>query len=317
VRMQKPLQLTHPVTKLPYGWKPAERTVGRHFDRQQEGLNHKNPGRAPGHTVASLFAVALLAYELMTTTLLNVFHCTATNIGDRMCGPAQYLWPKMAQVAPIPVKMPADVDTVIFGGGQIFSQIDMLSDKNTDRKKPAKLVAWGVGLPVHGAKDETVIRVARRFDLFSTRNYDWRDELQFVPCASCLCSLFDLSKSPTHDLVIYNHRKKPGVVDVPDGVPTMTNSLEDPRIAVDFIASGDTIVTSSYHGVYWAQLLGRRVVCIPYGTKFLTFQNAPTFALQHSWMTSLRSAVRFPPMLEEYRSLNQAFAKNVEQLWNG
>jgi hypothetical protein len=252
----------------------------------------------------------------MTTTLLNAFHCTATNIGDRMCGPAQYLWPKLARAAPIKKNLPEDIGTIIFGGGQIFAQLDMLSAKNTEIRKPANLIAWGVGLPVHGAKDDAVFRVAQRFNAFSTRNYDWREDLHFVPCASCLSSLFDLSKSPTYDLVIYNHRKKPGAVKVPDGVPVMNNSTTDPKLVVDFITSGDTIVTSSYHGVYWAQLLGRRVICIPYSSKFLTFQNAPSFASQDSWKASLRSAKRFPPMLEDYRYLNQEFAKQVEHLWN-
>lgn len=233
-----------------------------------------------------------------------------------MCGPAPYLWPKMAQVTPIQKNLPEGIDAIILGGGQIFAQLDMLSSMNIERSKPAKLISWGVGLPVHGSKDDTVFRVAQRFNAFSTRNYDWRENLHFVPCASCLSSLFDLSRSPTHDLVIYNHRKKPGAAKVPNGVPVMTNSIENPRLAVDFIASGETIVTSSYHGVYWAQLLGRRVVCIPYSTKFQTFQNAPSFASKDSWITALRSAKKFPPMLEEYRYLNQEFAKRVEHLWN-
>jgi hypothetical protein len=252
----------------------------------------------------------------MTTRLLNVFHCTADNIGDRMCGPSQYLWPSIAQVAPFGKKLPEDIDAVIIGGGQVFAQLDVLSAEYAHRKDPASLVAWGVGLPLHGVKDRNVHIVAQRFRAFSTRNYDWKDELHFVPCASCLSPSFDTPKTPTHDLVIYGHRKKPGAMDVPKGVPVMTNSVDDPLLAINFIASGDTVVTSSYHGVYWAQLLGRRVVCIPYNSKFQTFQNSPSFASSSNWRHSVGSAKRFPPMLEEYRSINRSFARSVEQIWN-
>jgi hypothetical protein len=252
----------------------------------------------------------------MTTRLLNVFHCSADNIGDRMSGPSQYLWPSITQVAPFRKTLPEGNDAVILGGGQVFAQLDLLSAENAERKDPASLVAWGVGLPLHGVKDGIVHRVAQRFRAFSTRNYDWRDELHFVPCASCLSPSFDIAKTPTHDLVIYNHRKMPGAMDVPNGVPVMTNSVDDPMLAIDFIASGDTVVTSSYHGVYWAQLLGRRVVCIPYSSKFLTFQNSPSFASSNSWRQSVGSAKRFPPMLDEYRSMNRSFARRVEQIWN-
>jgi hypothetical protein len=272
--------------------------------------------RADQHTTTSHPATRLLASQSMTTRLLNVFHCTADNIGDLMSGPSQYLWPAMAQVAPITKKLPANIDTAILGGGQIFAQLDKLSAENSERINPVKLIAWGVGLPVHGVRDTTVHKVAQRFHAFSTRNYDWKNVLPFVPCASCLSRTFDTSKAPQHEVVIYNHKKKPGAADVPNGVPVMTNSVDDPRLAIEFIASGETIVTSSYHGVYWAQLLGRRVVCIPYNNKFLTFQNLPSFAAPYDWRQSVTSAKRFPPTLEEYRSINRSFAQRAEQIWN-
>lgn len=254
--------------------------------------------------------------SVMTVRLLNVFHSTADNIGDQMCGPAQYLWPTIARAAPIRKTLPDGFDAAILGGGQIFAQLDILSAKNAERTAPLKLVAWGVGLPLYGLKDETVHKVAQRFQAFSTRNYDWRNELSFVPCASCLSPLFDNCKTPTHAIVVYNHRKKPGAENVPSEVPIMTNSVGDPKRAIDFIASGDTIVTSSYHGVYWAQLLGRRVVCIPYNSKFQSFQYTPSLATPDSWSAVVKSAKRFPPTLEEYRTLNRSFALRAERIWN-
>lgn len=252
----------------------------------------------------------------MTKILLNAYHCTATNIGDRMCGPAQYFWPKLVQPTPIKKSVPEDTDAVILGGDKYSRNWILFRKGALQNGTHQNRSLGGGGLPVHGAKNDTVLRVAQRFHAFSTRNYDWREEIHFVPCASCLSGLFDAPKSPTHDLAIYNHRKKPRIVEVPEGISVMSNSIEDPKIAIDFIASGDTTVTSSCLGVYWAQLLRRRVACIPYSPKLLTFRKAPSIASRHNLITSLRSAKRFPSMLEEYRTINQQFANRVEQFLN-
>jgi polysaccharide pyruvyl transferase WcaK-like protein len=90
------------------------------------------------------------------------------------------------------------------------------------------------------------------------------------------------------------------------------------REVIDFIASGQTVVTSSYHGVYWAQLLGRRVICLPYNNKFETFQHRPAMGEAGNWRSSLALENQTPPsLLEEYRALNHAFARQALELWNG
>ncbi len=252
----------------------------------------------------------------MMNKLANVFHCNAENIGDRMCGPAQYLWPKLAQVLPVSKSLPLGVENIILGGGQIFSQLSKLSAENSGRPNPSKLLAWGVGLPVRGAKDGDVKTVSERFRLFSTRNFDWRDVLPFVPCASCLSNIFDTADLPIHEVVVFNHRRKPNANGVPESIPVMANSIADPISALRFIASGETVITSSYHGVYWAQLLGRRVICIPYNDKFRTFQHQPTFASPENWRHCIKQARKYEPLLGEYRFLNEMFARQVEQVWN-
>jgi len=37
---------------------------------------------------------------------------------------------------------------------------------------------------------------------------------------------------------------------------------------IAYIASGATVVTSSYHSMYWGFLLGRNFVSVPFGSKF-------------------------------------------------
>ena len=94
----------------------------------------------------------------------------------------------------------------------------------------------------------------------------------------------------------------------------MNNKNQNPQSVIDFIAKGETVVTSSYHGVYWAQLLGRKVVCIPYNRKFSTFQYIPVTASENSWKSMIKRAHRTESLLEEYRDINIRFAKQVAEL---
>lgn len=246
----------------------------------------------------------------------NFFHCKANNVGDRMCGPGQYLWPELNQ--DFPLGFPAEsVTRAIVGGGQIFSELRASVEHILEFNPKAKVIAWGVGLPPAGRRDQLVREITQSFAAIGTRNYDYKDQFTFVPCASCLSPLFDQVIPPRHEIVAYLHRRKGEPVEISANVPTMTNALRPPKEVIDFIASGEIVVTSSYHGVYWAQLLGRRVICIPYNNKFETFQHRPTMAEFDDWEGKLSLASRAPPMLEEYRKLNYAFAKHAMEIWNG
>ncbi|WP_128514306.1 polysaccharide pyruvyl transferase family protein [Tabrizicola thermarum] len=256
------------------------------------------------------------ASTTMTRAFLNLFHCSADNVGDQMCGPCQYLWPDLFENSNLNRSLPESTEVVVLGGGQIFSQLSTISASISHKNRSVKLIAWGVGIPPKGKRDADIAGILSRFSAFSTRNYEWREALDFIPCASCLSPAFDNPQSPTNEVVVYMHRRKPGPASIPTDIPTMSNSMRDPISVINFIASGETVVTSSYHGVYWAQLLGRKVVCIPYNNKFRTFQYEPTYAEPESWMQNIRSAKRFDPLLAEYRRLNRGFASRVEDLWD-
>lgn len=246
----------------------------------------------------------------------NLYHCTADNIGDLMCGAGQYLWPDLSHDLPMgPVGK--SIDNVIIGGGQLFSQLNTIISSIYRYNPKSKTIAWGVGLPPAGIRDKSVSEVAQRFSLFGTRNYDRREQLTFVPCASCLSPIFDQVTQPKHELVFYLHRRKGTLINVPSDAPVMTNARRPPEDAINFIASGETVVTSSYHGVYWAQLLGRRAICLPYNNKFDTFEHRPTMAEANDWRSLAGSASRTRPLLDEYRDLNHNFAQRALEIWNG
>ncbi|WP_299674591.1 hypothetical protein [uncultured Roseobacter sp.] len=245
------------------------------------------------------------------TKTVNVYHCHADNIGDRLCGPAQYFWPDKVATADF-AKTLAAPENLILGGGQVFGQLSAYAEHYKDSLAGA-LIAWGVGVPDKGKQTAQVLDVASRFALFGTRHYGWRDTLTFVPCASCMSAAFDTVPEPTHEVVLYAHRRKTPEFTAEEGVPFITNRNQSAQSVIDFIASGETVVTSSYHGVYWAQLLGRKVLCIPYNRKFSTLQHPAVTTTETSWRSMLSLAKRTEPLLDAYREINRRFAVQVAE----
>ena len=107
---------------------------------------------------------------------------------------------------------------------------------------------------------------------------------------------------------------------------------------LDFLGSGETVLTSSYHGVYWATLLGRKVLAFPFSSKFYTLKHKPNmypvelwlrkkksfierlnfryknkfyFPSTNSWQSLLKDSQSYPESLEECRHKNQLYYSKV------
>lgn len=190
------------------------------------------------------------------------------NAGDRWSSPLEYLQPAGCEIIIGDMRSPPECnpDVVIYGGGSITASPDF-------RKWPSALtIAWGVGHHVRKPPWDQEMRSeherARALcDLYFPR--DTIDGFDVVPCASCLHPIFDaVLPPPVHKVVRYSAARRVEI-DEPADAPHRSNE-DDGGIAaaVRFLASGETVITSSYHGAYWAGLLGREVRIIPWGSKF-------------------------------------------------
>ena len=170
---------------------------------------------------------------------------------------------------------------------------------------------WGVGRAGLGKPDYNGYAAAlERLSLVGVR--DFGTKFDFVPCVSCLHYAFDNGPDPEHDLVIYEHRHHP--ISGPGGIPRLRNDCSSAEEAIGFLASGRTVVTSSYHGAYWAMLLGRRVAIIPpWSAKFHRFEKAPGVWTDGDLSQAERVAVDYSAegLLERYRDLNRRFHGRV------
>ena len=234
------------------------------------------------------------------------------NVGDRYCSPFDYFDWGDATVSDLRADDTPDYDVGIYGGGKIFR--GLASYKGVRTGKDLLNIAWGVGTVQSFPLSLSYARARRRMDLVGSRDYGDK-RYDYAPCASCMSPFFDAPEEPEHDVVFYAHggkTEKMGL-DIPAHIPVLTNNCDDLETALRFIASGRTVVSNSYHGVYWALLLGRRTLCLPFSNKFGHYRESPHYATAKSWLNELPNAIARPEMLALCRADTLAFKAKVEQ----
>lgn len=180
-------------------------------------------------------------------------------------------------------------------------------------------ILWGVG---HNSRERDIDsynvsypEYIRKFHLVGIRDFD--SDYRWVPCASCMHYAFDKEYQIKNKIVWFEHKKK-----LIEGkwfdllpAPRMVNTGQNFEQIIEFLGSAETVVTNSYHGVYWATLLNRKVVCVPWGSKFHMFKHPPVMANERNWVDVLESAISYPEALEECRNANKEFFSDVLELF--
>lgn len=239
----------------------------------------------------------------MRVVACNLFD--TPNVGDQSCNPVQFL-PINARMHPLygiePLLSQFDEnDTLILGGGAICKKAWGIQTK-------ARKVLWGAGYTTRYSN--VPIRHPQKYvDTFVA--YGTRDDIgvgDYVPCPSCMSRNFDNPPGPEHPIVFYGHAKVKPLRPTDKRIPYLDNAHLDFSEVIQFLASGEHIVTSSYHGMYWGLLLGRRVTVLPFGTKFNHLRWKASFE------TIGQGGKSAPFALEEARELNLNFLQKLRRL---
>lgn len=238
------------------------------------------------------------------------------NLGDRVSSPALYFpWTggatptKIEDILMTPPNPRADV--VVGGGGWLRHEA-----LATLAPRVRRLALWGVGENVFDDDDAPRAVPYGPDVLLGVRDWPVPQDLgvrphqvRWVPCASCLHPAFgEPVPEPVREVVVYDHYERP-LEGWRQAFPAASNAdFPDVRGAVRFIASGAYVVTNSYHGMYWATLLGRRVVCVPYASRFRFFRYPPVLLDPGaSAFPGIPEPVRYPDALAECRATNLEF----------
>lgn len=216
--------------------------------------------------------------------MINLHIKDTDNIGDKVCAPGLYYdipTQDIDSISNCDLKQP-----IIYGGGAIANRAIRHA-----RLQSESTFFWGGGHTIRHATHHKSIPDYSVFTLAGVRDY--KTHPVWVPCASCKSELFDREYEVSHKTVYYGHKQLLPL----DGVPYLDNEHFSFEEVIAFLASGEQVITSSYHGVYWASLLGKSVERRSFGSKFHYFKYDPIYPN--------------PDFLEECRAENDAFYESV------
>jgi hypothetical protein len=285
--------------------------------------------------------------------IVNYHVIDQTNIGDLVSAPTLYFdFPGYSVVRDdirnVKLEDIKNKHIIVGGGGLVFSKFLNSFSQLSQQKKNTKLISWGIGQQIYDSyqpqdiKDFDYSQYTDGFDLVGIRDSHYKDN--WVPCASCMHESFDKKREIKHDFVVFSHKKFQIKM---DPFPRMTNSNQDLEEILDFLGSGETILTSSYHGAYWGTLLGRKVLSFPFTSKFHTFKHSPgIFPVEKwfqpvfkislfkktlfqsydqkkficnidNWQSYLKDCQAYPEALSENRDRNQWYYSKIMNLLAG
>ncbi|HET8885325.1 MAG TPA: hypothetical protein VFM70_03130 [Salinimicrobium sp.] len=263
-------------------------------------------------------------------SVVNIHRIDTRNIGDYYSAPHHYFEKIKNTSVDIfdykksdPVELKNFIEkisnnAVIVGGGGLlnrnafYKQMQLFQDLTAKGKKT---VLWGVGHndknpQTYGKLKHYNIDVSK-FGLVGTRDFSMPGE--YVPCVSCMNSVFDRDYKITQETGIVFHKdtlKKPKILNRFKDFPSTSNTTNLEEL-INFIGSSENIITDSYHAMYWSMLLGKKVVVVPNSSKFYDFKYKPVISTFENSLEDLSKANVYSGVLEECREINKNFAQKV------
>lgn len=275
--------------------------------------------------------------------IINVFRKETPNRGDLASAPMNYVV-STHKICSLDVQecdgsasknesLLASANAIIIGGGGLldFEKFDAAL-KNILSNYGNKTVIWGVG---SNSTDGFVSSgMTDKAALVGVRDFPPRDSLtEWVPCASCLHPMFrrlavlrrlNARKSVWRrkvsriGIVENNAGRNPISID-PCGfeVEKVGNKKTDMEEMLRFINSKTLVVSNSYHGCYWATLLGVPVIGVPTSSKFRFFPHQLPLAGKRDWAESIGQARVYPHALRDSLVATYRYILTVNHLIGG
>lgn len=202
-------------------------------------------------------------------------------------------------------------DVVIFGGGALMDWHTVWNKRINDLSKRCKSVFWGVGLNENNQLEIEENIDFSNIDLIGLRDYD---AINYVPCSSCLLPL-EIEFPIKREVGAFLHYE--GTNSKFNHLDSISNSAPVEDI-IKFIGESEKILTNSFHGCYWSQLMGKKVVKInsmdgidkhSSSVRFDKMKHVPIFRNENDF----KGCEVYPDFLEESRKLNIDFFKQIQE----
>jgi len=144
---------------------------------------------------------------------------------------------------------------LIIGGGGLLFYANVLNKLYAIAN--GKIITWGLGHNTHNITSIILCDLLSKSHLNGIRDYGLN--VNWVPCVSCMNEEFDADSDLIYDIVVYEHKHEKILI---YGLPKNDNFGNNIKDKLDFLRSGNTILTNTYHGMYWGVLLKRNVLVI-------------------------------------------------------
>jgi len=198
---------------------------------------------------------------------------------------------------------------VIGGGGLITTKGNHLQEILRYLIENNKVILWGVGSNT-AAEVEWDILNHKNILLAGIRDRIYGINAEYLPCVSCKHPSFDIQHPSPKGLGFHSHR--PEQIPI-EGDKILNNvSIEE---LISFLSSKEEIITTSYHGTYWSQLLDKKVLhyndepITP--SKYLNLKSGINVCNSKNYKELLEISSSSVGLLKESRYLNDKFYSKV------
>jgi hypothetical protein len=201
-------------------------------------------------------------------------------------------------------------DVVIVGGGGMF-YVDFQDNLNKLLDVCPTVIVWGIGFNAHHDRPLDAQVDITRFKIIHIRDWMHPSGLAYLPCVSCLAVELDKVLETKRHIGIIEHKDFAIPADIHG---ERLNNKDNFQNITDLIASSEIVVANTYHVIYWAILMGKKVICVnPFSTRFDYFKYKPVFYSGDLEKDIAQTQV-YPNALAEARELNAAFFEKVKKL---
>lgn len=204
---------------------------------------------------------------------------------------------------------------VIGGGGLITTEGNFLQKTTEFLVQNNKVIFWGVGCNTF-EKPAYNILFHKNVLLSGIRDIVYGLNVDYLPCVSCKHPLFNAKYNVSDSIGIIEHPRHPIKI---DGVSKITNQSNITEI-INFIGSKEKILSSTYHGTYWSQLLDKKVLYVKttdtVNSKIINMKNRIPICVSLDCLEKMENVSHSKDMLSESRKLNDVFYDKVLKIFD-
>lgn len=263
--------------------------------------------------------------------IINLHRKTKNNIGDYKSSPCHY-FKELKSVKAVDIwgykdffqstsrwsSLVSNSSIIVGGGGllnrkgfeKIIRSLELLAQNGK------KIVLWGIGdngTNYEEYREQITYNVnIGSFGLVGLRDYNGKHP--WVPCVSCMDVAFDKTYNIENEISVLLHsedKMHSGKLALFKDFPIMFNDCRSFEEVVKFIGKTETLITNSYHAMYWGILLKRKVAVFPNSSKMFHFKYKVPVGKYYNFRDLIKDTKVYDEALDDCREQNIYFSKKV------